>query len=116
LLLERGSGNAAAADRCREAILKSQHDDGGWGWLLADESDAFGTGVALYALARNGLSSEHPAIGRARQFLIESQQAAGSWSVKGTKKAKAKQIEPTATYWGTCWAVIGLAETLPMPK
>ena len=33
--------------------------------------------------------------------------------VKGTKKNKAKQIEPTATYWGSCWAVIGLAETLP---
>ncbi len=113
LLAELGNGNAVEADRCRETLLRQQHDDGGWGWLTADESDAFGTGVALYALARDGLSNDHPVIGRARQFLVESQQAAGSWPVKGTKKAKAKQIEPTATYWGTCWAVIGLAETLP---
>ena len=42
--------------------------------------------------------------------------ADGSWAVKGTKKDKAKKVEPTATYWGTCWAVIGLAETLPRAK
>jgi hypothetical protein len=35
--------------------------------------------------------------------------------VKGTKKNKRRQIEPTATYWGTCWAVIGLLETLEAP-
>jgi squalene-hopene/tetraprenyl-beta-curcumene cyclase len=116
LLMERGNGNAAEAGRCREVLLSQQHDNGGWGWLTADESDAFGTGVALYALARDGLSSYHPAIGRAQQFLVEAQQESGSWPVKGTKKAKAKQIEPTATYWGTCWAVIGLAETLPNSK
>jgi squalene-hopene/tetraprenyl-beta-curcumene cyclase len=81
-----------------------------------DESDALGTGVALYALAGDGLSADHPAITRGRQFLFERQQAAGSWKVEGTKKDKAKKIEPTATYWGTCWAVIGLAETLPRAK
>lgn len=116
LLLERGSGNVTEADRCREVLLNQQRDDGGWGWLTAAESDAFGTGLAIYALARDGLSPDHPAIGRARQFLVETQQQAGSWPVKGTKKAKAKQIEATATYWGTCWAVIGLAETLAIAK
>jgi squalene-hopene/tetraprenyl-beta-curcumene cyclase len=97
-------------------ILKHQRDDGGWGWLTADESDGFGTGVALYALARDGLAADQPAIVQGRRFLIETQPAAGSWPVKGTKKDKAKKVEPTATYWGTCWAVIGLAETLPVPK
>jgi antitoxin (DNA-binding transcriptional repressor) of toxin-antitoxin stability system len=116
LILERGSGNVAEADRSREAILKSQQNDGGWGWLVADESDAFGTGVALYALAHDGLAADHPAVAGGRRFLVSAQQKVGSWPVKGTKKAKAKQIEPTATYWGTCWAVIGLAETLPMTK
>jgi squalene-hopene/tetraprenyl-beta-curcumene cyclase len=116
LLLERGSGNTAKADRCREALLEQQRSDGGWGWLTADKSDAFGTGVAIYALARDGVAAVHPAIGSGRRFLVESQRADGSWPVKGTKKEKAKKIEATATYWGTCWAVIGLAETLPHTK
>jgi hypothetical protein len=115
LLLERAAGNAAAAERIRETLLKSQHDDGGWGWLTSDDSDAFGAGLALYALARDGLPSDHPAIARGRVFLAQSQRADGSWPVKGTKKVKSKQVEPTATYWGTCWAVIGLVETLPPP-
>jgi len=113
LLMERGAGNAAQADRIRAELLQRQRDDGGWGWLSADESDAFGTGVALYALAHDGFNFDHAAIGRGRQFLVATQRADGSWAVKGTKKAKAKQIEPTSVYWGTCWAVIGLAETLP---
>ena len=110
---------AESTDRTDVAVAKGarwlasvQGADGGWGWLSADESDAFGTGVALYSLARGGLASDHPAIARARQYLIQTQTAGGSWPVKGTKKNKAQQIEPTATYWGTCWAAIGLAETL----
>jgi hypothetical protein len=112
LLLERGSGNEVEANRLRDELVRRQHDDGGFGWLCADESDAFGTGVAIYALARDGAKANASVVTRARQFLVQTQQADGSWAVKGTKKAKAKQIEPTATYWGTCWAVIGLAETL----
>jgi squalene-hopene/tetraprenyl-beta-curcumene cyclase len=112
LLLERGSSHAEA-DRLRGELLKRQREDGGWGWLCADESDAFGTGAALYALARDGLAGDNARLARGRQFLVQTQKADGSWAVKGTKKAKANQIEATATYWGTCWAVIGLAETLP---
>jgi squalene-hopene/tetraprenyl-beta-curcumene cyclase len=113
LLLARGSGDHAQADRLRSELLSRQHDDGGWGWLCSDESDAFGTGVALYALARDGVGPNEPTIARSRQFLMKTQQSDGSWLVKGTKKAKAQQLEPTSIYWGTCWAVIGLAETLP---
>ena len=113
MLQARACGNADEANRLRGELLKWQHADGGWGWLTDDDSDAFGAGIALYALTRDGLSSTDAAIARARQWLIQTQQPDGSWPVKGTKKVKANQIEPTATYWGTCWAVIGLCETLP---
>jgi len=113
LLVQRGGGNAALADRVRAALLNRQHSDGGWGWLSSDGSDAFATGVALYALSRDGLLSNHAAITQGRLFLTQSQQPDGSWSVKGTKKGKSDRVEPTATYWGTCWAVIGLLETIP---
>jgi squalene-hopene/tetraprenyl-beta-curcumene cyclase len=114
LLLERASGNSAEADRLRAELLKRQHADSGWGWLTSGESDAFGTGAAVYALAKDGLAADNPAVIRARQFLVATQQPGGSWPIKGTKKAKANQFEPTSIYWGTCWAVIGLAETLPL--
>jgi squalene-hopene/tetraprenyl-beta-curcumene cyclase len=45
LLLDPGS------ESVRAELLRQQHPDGGWGWLTADPSDAFGTGLALYALA-----------------------------------------------------------------
>lgn len=46
-------------------------------------------------------------------FLRKTQQEGGSWPVHGTKKDKRGRVEPTATYWGSCWAVLGLLETLP---
>jgi hypothetical protein len=113
LMLERGGKKTEEAQRIRDELLKRQHDDGGWGWLSADESDALGTGVALYALTRDGIALDHSALVKGRAFLTSTQRADGSWPVKGTKKVKSKQIEPTATYWGTCWAVIALVESLP---
>lgn len=112
LLLERALGHTAETDRLRSELLSRQHDDGGWGWLCDDESDALGTGMALYALARDGVGKERPALSKARDFLCRTQMENGSWSVKGTKKSKEDSVEATAVYWGTCWAVIGLAERL----
>ena len=112
LLLNNQLGNAEQTEQVRSKLLDQQRDDGGWGWLLADESDAFGTGIALYALCHTGVPSEDAAIVRARQFLIRTQREDGAWPVHGTKTAKRNRIEETATFWGTCWAVIGLLETL----
>jgi squalene-hopene/tetraprenyl-beta-curcumene cyclase len=112
-MLERKvGGTAATADRFRAELLKRQHADGGWGWLCDDESDALGTGIALYALAQTQLPNTNPAIVNARQFLTRTQAADGAWPVHGTKENKKNRVEATATFWGTCWAVIGLCETL----
>lgn len=94
----------------REALLKSQHEDGGWGWLTKDPSDAFGTGLALYALAKTGLPMTHEAVQRAIAFLKNSQQPDGAWPVPSTRARDKNKINKTATYWGTTWAVIGLLE------
>ena len=42
--------NDRDAERIRAELIKRQHQDGGWGWLSVDESDAFGTGVACMRL------------------------------------------------------------------
>lgn len=110
LLLERTDGNAAQANELRSVLLKKQHADGGWGWLTKEDSDAIGTGVALYALAQDGVKLEEPAIRKAVAFLEQSQEDDGSWNVNGTKESYRDEVTETASFWGTCWAVIGLLE------
>jgi hypothetical protein len=112
LMLERKSGSADKADQLRQELLKRQRADGGWGWLCDDDSDALGTGIAIFALASDHLPASHPAIAKATKFLLVNQSNDGSWPVRGTKQNKKDRVEPTATFWGTCWAVIGLCETL----
>jgi squalene-hopene/tetraprenyl-beta-curcumene cyclase len=111
-MLEKRIGKSEKADSYRQELLKRQRPDGGWGWLCDDESDALGTGIALFSLADMKDQSASAAIGNARRFLAQSQAKDGSWPTHGTKDNKKNRIEPTATYWATCWAVIGLCATL----
>jgi hypothetical protein len=111
-LLERSLDRTDRAERCQAELIKFQRADGGWGWICKDDSDALGTGIALYALAHGGSDRPHQAIINARQFLMRAQSDDGSWAVHGTKQNKKDRIAATSAYWGTCWAVIGLCETL----
>jgi Tol biopolymer transport system component len=45
-------------------------------------------------------------------FLAKSQSEDGSWAVRGTKQNAKDRVEATSTFWGTCWAVIGLCASL----
>lgn len=110
-LLADASGETETVARARDQLLSHQQSDGGWGWRLDEQSDAMGTGLALYSLARTG-SAGDPAIAQGREFLVGTQQEDGSWAVPGTKAAKRDRIEETSTYWGTCWAIIGLLESV----
>jgi hypothetical protein len=112
LLLERQFGSTGAGDHFRDELLKRQRADGGWGWLCKDESDALGTGLAIFALRSEKGPQSAPAIAKAQQFLVRTQGADGSWPVHGTKENAKDRVVPTATYWGTCWAVIGLSATI----
>jgi hypothetical protein len=94
----------------REALLAFQHEDGGWGWLTKEPSDAFGTGLALYALAKSGLPAGHDSRKKAVAFLKSTQKPDGSWPVPSTRARDKNKVNKTATYWGTAWAVIGLLE------
>ena len=98
-MFERKLGNAEKADRFRDGVRKLQRADGGWGWRCDEDSDALGTGIALYALAGDQLPPTHPAISNASRFLLKTQNADGSWSVRGTKQNKKDHVQTTATYW-----------------
>lgn len=112
LLVERQFRSESDGDHYRDELIKRQRADGGWGWLCKDDSDALGTGLAIFALSSEKAAQRLTAIAKAQQFLVGSQGADGSWAVHGTKENAKDRVVPTATYWGTCWAVIGLGATI----
>lgn len=114
LLIDHQQDSPGQVSKRGNVLRKQQNADGGWGWKAGDPSDALATGQVLYALRKaNVPSDEEETITRAQTFLIETQQKNGSWLVPGTKRNKKGKPAETSNYWGTCWAVIGLLETLP---
>ncbi len=112
LLLEHKFGDKSRAKQYLKELLKEQNPDGGWGWLRGKTSDAFGSGLVLYALAQMGHPLNDASVRRTWHYLQMTQEKAGSWPVPTTLKRHKGNLEPTSVYWGTAWAVIGLAETL----
>jgi hypothetical protein len=64
-------------------LLAAQHADGGWSQLDSLKSDAYATGQSLYALNIAGqLSTTDSVYQKGIKFLLQTQQADGSWHVK----------------------------------
>lgn len=99
--------NEQRAAALQTQLINTQRDDGGWGWLTESPSDALATGLALYALSHAG-EKEGATVDAAHAFLIRTQLPDGRWKVPGTKANAKGKPTPTANYWGTAWAVIGL--------
>jgi squalene-hopene/tetraprenyl-beta-curcumene cyclase len=114
LLIEKKFGDPKQVKALRDKILSAQKPDGGWGWLWADPSDAFGAGISVYALCQVGVSNSHPAIEKAWRFLIETQTDNGSWIVNGTKNSTKSKPHPFSSFWGSTWALLGLSHSLPV--
>ena len=113
LLVAKEMGTEEQRTAARNALLGQQNADGGWGWLVGEASDAFGTGLALHALGRSGLTTASPALQQAVAYLKTTQRPDGSWPVPSTRKQDNKRIRETSSYWGTAWATLGILETLP---
>jgi squalene-hopene/tetraprenyl-beta-curcumene cyclase len=109
MLIEKRHGDPAPL---RKELLARQNGDGGWAWLHGGPSDAFATGQALYALSLAG-EMDAEAVSKAQRYLIGMQGADGSWAVDGLSAKPRPSKEPIYRYWGTAWAAIGLARTLP---
>ena len=106
-------------------LIDSQRDDGGWAQLPGLASDAWATGIAVFALA--SVPSTTSATGsrdRGVEFLLRTQYADGSWWVRsrtwpfqpqfdgGFPHGKDQWISAAATGW----AAIGLLRSLPSPS
>lgn len=111
-MLARDVGDSAHTSELRKLLLAHQNDDGGWGWLLEEPSDALATGQALYALSHVGQDARGGAVARAQRFLVRTQQSDGSWHVPGTLTELGNKPYVVSNDWGTAWAVIGLMRTI----
>ena len=101
----------------RERLLNEQREDGGWSQRATLSSDAYATGLALYALWEGGrLPGDHAAYRRGMDFLLRTQLADGSWYVRGRSLKFQPYFESGFPHdedqWisahATGWAVIAL--------
>lgn len=115
LLIARETKNSLSRKRFSRLLIDKQNKDGGWGWLTSEQSDALGTGMALYALRSAGSEPDLASMLKAQEFLLSNQKEGGFWDVRSTKRKKRGSIEETASYWGTAWAILGLIKGLEKP-
>ena len=74
--------NGSAIQQAKADLLKQQQSDGGWSQRPEMRSDAYATGLALYALHVGGdLPTIDAAYQRGVQFLLARQLPDGSWHV-----------------------------------
>ena len=117
-------GDEPAKQAVRNDIFKVQQADGGWSQAEDLPSDAFSTGQTLLMLCKTGTAVDHPAIQKARDYLLQTQLGDGSWLVKSRVKNKVQPYFENGDPHGehqflstaaTAWAVAGLAQLLPPP-
>jgi ankyrin repeat protein len=103
-------------------LIGEQRADGGWAQLPTLTSDAYATGLALYALHEGGgVAVDHAAYRRGVEFLLRTQEEDGSWFVASRSfpiveysnsdfpHGRSQFISASAT----CWATMALTLTVP---
>lgn len=110
-----------------KSIIDQQRADGGWAQLDTLESDAWATGLALYALHEAGAVPAHdPVYQRGVEFLLSNQFEDGSWWVtsrawpfqphfdSGFPHGKDQWISIGATAWATMALLTTIEPVNPM--
>jgi hypothetical protein len=110
-------------------LVAEQREDGGWAQLPTLASDAYATGLALYALHEGGgVAVDHPAYRRGVAFLLRTQLADGSWFVasrsfpiveyskSGFPHGRNQFISAAATCWATMALTLTVRETHDGPR
>jgi hypothetical protein len=108
------------SDRARTAarsLMAGQRSDGGWSQLPDMPSDAYATGLALYALhAAGNMAAADPVYRKGVEYLLRTQAADGTWHVKSRAIWLQPYFESGFPYGqdqfisaaGTAWAAMAL--------
>ena len=108
----------------RQDLMAQQHSDGSWAQSGQLGTDAYATGISLYALREAGIDVTGPAYRSGVAFLLQSQYADGSWLVKTHSYPVQPYFESGFPFgrnqWisaaGSSWASLAIAFTLPDAK
>ena len=76
------NAGAAAVGQAAKTLRAGQGSDGAWRQLPSMESDAYATGLALWALHEGGVSASSDVYRRGLRYLLGTQSADGTWHVK----------------------------------
>jgi ankyrin repeat protein len=116
--LRWSSADSKHVGEALETLILQQREDGGWAQLPTLPSDAYATGLALFAAGEGGrMAVRHPAYRRGVEYLLRTQLADGSWFVQ-TRSFPLQPFVGTGFPHGrsqfsslsaTCWASMALA-------
>jgi hypothetical protein len=79
-----------ALEKAARGLEAMQRKDNGWSQLAATSSDAYATGMALYALYEGGVPVGSKTYQSGLRYLLDTQAADGTWHVK----ARALPVQP----------------------
>ena len=113
-----GGVNADAVRRAATELAATQRADGGWSQRDEMTSDAYATGLAMYALRESGaLAATADPIQRGAKYLLSTQRSDGSWYVRSRSPKFQPYFEGGFPYgqdqWissmATGWAIAALS-------
>ena len=110
----------ADVDAAVRQVLGQQRADGGWAQVDQFGTDAYATGMALYALHEAGVPVSSAAYKKGVSFLLSTQYPDGSWLVKTRSYPVQPYFESGFPFghnqWisaaGSSWASMAIAFTL----
>ncbi|OQA14736.1 MAG: von Willebrand factor type A domain protein [bacterium ADurb.Bin363] len=88
-----------------EILFSKQNSDGGWSETQDLKSNNLTTGMAVYALKCAGINMNDERLIKGVSYLINNQQAFGSWPSENTISKRPSDYGPTA------WAIAGLIDS-----
>jgi ankyrin repeat protein len=111
-----GADPPIVSDAARD-LVNTQRADGGWSQRAEMASDAYASGLALYALKESGSAPAVNVFARATGYLLSTQRADGSWYVRSRSAKFQPYFDGGFPYehdqWissmATGWATAGLA-------
>jgi ankyrin repeat protein len=115
--LSWGSADSAVRRDAAKDMVALQQADGGWSQRAELATDAYATGLTIYALKESGSEVPAPVVERAGQYLRSTQRADGSWYVRSRSAKFQPYFESGFPYehdqWissmATGWATAALA-------